>query len=167
MAAGLVGLVLGAATHRFARRQLLTAEGVEAAPELGTGIENEQYTHQRIQEERARTASNGLPFHVLVLQPNDPEHQLHAPAVARAVAPLLREEDRLGHLDQTEPGTFVVIAPGRTDEEAEQLATRLRDVANDRLSRYYGKDAAAEVQSCKYQDRFNGGGRAAELVAAL
>ena len=158
---------MGAATHRFARRQLLAEEGVDAAPELDTGIENERYTHQRIQEERSRSASNGLPFHVLVLQPNDPGHQVPVPAMARALGPLLREEDRLGHLDQTEPGTFLVIVPGRTDEEAEQLATRLRDVATERLARAYGKGAAAEVQSCKYQDRFNGGGRAAELVAAL
>jgi capsular polysaccharide biosynthesis protein len=167
LAAGLVGLVLGAATHRLARRQLLAGQDAEEEPALDTGIGNERYTHQRIQEERARTTSNGLPFHVLVLQPSDPGHQLSAPAMARAVAPLLREEDRLGHLDQTEPGTFVVIAPGRTDEEAEQLATRLRAAATDRLSRYYGKDAAADVHSCKYKDRFNGGGRAAELVAAL
>ena len=160
-----MGLVLGAATHRFARRQLLV--GVDAAPALDTGIGNEGYTHQRLQEERSRSDSNDIPFHVLVLEPSDPGHRLHVPVVARTVEPLLREEDRLGHLDQTQPGTFVVIVPGRTDEEAAELATRVQDAATERLSRYYGKDAAADVESCKYQGRFNGGGKAASIVAAL
>lgn len=166
LVAGLVGLGLGVATHPFARRQLLVGQSA-TTPELDTGIGNEGYTQQRLQEERARTHSNDVPFHVLVLEPNDPGHRLHARVMERTVGPLLREEDRLGHLDQTQPGTFVVIAPGRTDEEVEQLASRLRDAATARLSRYYGKDATAEVQSCKYQGRLNGGGRAAEIMAAL
>jgi capsular polysaccharide biosynthesis protein len=166
LAAGLVGLGLGVATHPFARRQLLAGQAV-TAPELDTGIGNEGYTHQRLHEERSRSDSNDVPFHVIVLEPSDPGHRLHVPVMARTVAPLLREEDRLGHLDQTQPGTFVVIVPGRTDEEADQLAARVRDAATTRLSRYYGKDATAEVQSCKYQGRFNGGGHAAEIVAAL
>ena len=167
MAAGLVGLALGAATHRFARRQLLAEEGVDAAPELDTDIENERYTHQRIQEERSRDRQQRLPFHVLVLQPNDPGHRLHAPAVARPSRPCSARRIAWATSTRPNPGPSSSSRRAVSDEEAAQLASRLRDAATDRLCRHYGKDAAVEVQSCKYQDRFNGGGRAAELVAAL
>ena len=153
--------------RRYARRQLLVGQAADAPRSFDTGIGNEGYTHQRLQEERSRSDSNDMPFHVLVLEPSDPR----TPAARTRGGPRGRA---------TAPGGGPP-GPPRSDPArdlrrdrarphgrgGEPLASRIQSAATERLSRYYGKDAAAEVQSCKYQGRFNGGGGAAQIVAAL
>ena len=168
VAAGLLGLGVGVATRPLVRSRLLASHDPDSPFVLDTGIDSERYTRQRLREERNRTDSNGVPFHVFVLHPDVVVHGIDVPALARVASSALREEDRVGHLVEIEPGTILAILPGRTDEEVERLATTVQDLALERLRRDFGPHVAASVCWCRYAGgAFHGDPEAIQFAGAL
>jgi len=167
VAAGLLGLGIGFATRPLIRGGLLASHGTDSPFTLDTGIGSERYTRQRLREERNRTDSSGVPFHLLVFRPDVVPHGVDIPAMARAVSSALREEDHVGHLAETLPGTIVSILPGRTDEEVERLASTANDLALERLRRRFGPHAAASAVWCRYEaGAFHGDPGAIQIAEA-
>jgi len=167
LGAGLVGLGIGAATRPIVRGRLL-ARGAEDSSPLDTGLGNEQYTRLRLLEERSRTDSSGTPFHLLLVHPEVAPRAADIPPMAGVMASLLREEDHLGHLVHLQRGTLIVIAPGRTDAQVEDLAVEVRDAVIERLGRDYGPHVLASVHFCRYEaGGYHGDPEAIRMAEAL
>lgn len=166
-AAGLLGLGIGFATRPFIRGGLLASPDPDSPYTLDTGIDSERYTRQRLREERNRTDSSGVPFHLLVIQPDAVPHGIDIPAIARTVSSILREEDHVGHLGESRPGTIVAILPGRTDEEVERLTSTAHDLALERLRRRFGPHVDASAVWCRYEaGAFHGDPGAIQIAEA-
>jgi capsular polysaccharide biosynthesis protein len=166
LAAGVAGLGVGLVTRPLVGRRF--GRPTPSALRLDTGIQNERYTRLRLREERGRTNSTGVPFHLLVLQPDLPLQGGDVASLARVLVSLLREEDHVGYLSDARPRTFLAILPGRTDDEVRSLVTDVRDAAVERLCRRYGPHARAAVHSCSYRSgALLGDGEAIMVAEAL
>ena len=118
-----------------------------------TGLYNDRYLHVRLREELANSVSTGDPCSLIFVDldhfkpVNDAHGHLIGSQVLREVGYLLRRTTAGANAILARYGgdEFTIVLPGRTAEQAEELAERLRTAIRQTvfLARSYGPDLPA------------------------